>query len=111
TLVRPDGGSAGAGGGGAAALALTRGHAALAVRLVPLAPRADQEAVRLRLPDRGLHPRPQAELRLLRDAAPARWPPDRQGRREEPSRRGRARGAERALRAVALGRRRARGRP
>jgi uncharacterized protein YcaQ len=62
---------------GARGGAVTRHDAARAVRLAPLVSRARRAAVRLRLPDRGLHAGRQARARLLHAADPARRPPDR----------------------------------
>ena len=52
--------------------AVARRDAALAVRFVPVAPRARGAAVRLRLPHRGVRPARAAQRRLLRPAAAGR---------------------------------------
>src|SRR5262249_13069396 len=72
----------------AARAAGARNHAALALRLVPVAPRPHPPPVRVRLPDRGLHPGTQADPRLLLAADLPRRAPDRPPRRKDSPRRG-----------------------
>jgi hypothetical protein len=116
-LVRARRGPARAGDRGTPARCRAGHHAALPVRFVPVAPRAHQASVRVRLPHRGLHAGSQARPRLLLAPDLPRRTSHRPARRQDPPRRASSRGAQRSFRAVAregrtaarrgLGRRRA----
>ena len=101
TLARPGPRPARAPPRGPAADGLGRHHPARALRLAALAPRPGVATLRVRLPDRGLHPGPEARARLLHPAHPPPRPSHRPARRQGPSRGALAGGPARALRAVA----------
>ena len=86
---------------GRRAAALVGDHAALTLRLAALVSRPGGAALRLRLPDRGLHAAARPRARLLHAAHPPSRPPRGPRGRQDASGRGTAGGAARPLRALA----------